>query len=373
MKKILILANNDIGLYNFRKEILQALLKVPYEVHIALPYGSFVEPMVEMGCKFHNTQMERRGTNPFQEVTLLRRYGKLLKKIKPDVVLTYTIKPNIYGGILCSLKKIPYITTITGLGTAVEGDGILQKVTVSLYRFAMRKVRFLFFQNEDNETFFKEKDIAASRHVRIPGSGVNLDRYVYLSYPDPGLNPVERAEFLFISRVMKEKGIEQYLAMAEAIKQKYPHTKFHILGFCEEDEEKPDSYRKKIAEMEERGIVEFQGMQKDIVPFLKASQCTVHPSFYPEGMSNVCLESAASGRPVITTNRPGCKDTIDDGKTGFLVREQDTEDLIQKVEMFLQLPYEKRKEMGIEAHKKMVREFDRNIVVKKYLEAIAEV
>lgn len=373
MKKILILANNDIGLYNFRKEILQALLRVPYEVHIALPYGSFVEPMVEMGCIFHDTQMERRGTNPFQEVTLLRRYGKLLKKIKPDVVLTYTIKPNIYGGILCAWKHIPYMTTITGLGTAVEGDGILQKITVSLYRFAMRKVRFLFFQNEDNKEFFAKKNIATSRHVRIPGSGVNLDRYAYIPFPEAGSNEEESAEFLFISRVMKEKGIEQYLGMAEAIKKKFPLTKFHILGFCEDDEEKPDSYRKKIAEMEERGIVKFHGMQKDIVPFLKESQCTIHPSFYPEGMSNVCLESAASGRPVITTDRPGCKDTIDDGKTGFLVREQDTEDLIKKVEQFLALPYDKRKEMGLEAHKKMVREFDRNLVVKKYLEAIAEV
>ncbi|HKM03960.1 MAG TPA: glycosyltransferase, partial [Lachnospiraceae bacterium] len=263
MKKIILLANNDVGLYNFRKELLVALLAVPYEVHIALPYGSNVDKMEEMGCIYHETKMDRRGTNPLQELRLLKRYGTILKKVRPNVVLTYTIKPNIYGGILCASKKIPYITNITGLGTAVEGEGLLQKFTIAMYRFAMRKVTNLFFQNETNEQYFNKKKIALGKHTIIPGSGVNLERYQYLEYPTTG-----STEFLFISRVMKEKGIEQYIETAKIIREKYPDTVFHILGFCEDDDHKPDSYKKRLEVLEGEDIIKFQGMQEDIKPYL---------------------------------------------------------------------------------------------------------
>lgn len=368
MKKILIIANNDIGMYHFRKELLEALIKKPYEVHIALPYGSFVENMKDMGCVFHETKMERRGKNPFQELKLINCYQRILKKIKPDVVLTYTIKPNLYGGMLCAWKKIPYITNITGLGTAVEGNGLLQKITICLYRFAMRKVNVLFFQNETNEKYMTDKKIALGKHKIIPGSGVNLERFQFLEFPNS-----EQVEFLFISRVMKEKGIDQYIQMATHIKKKYPNTVFHILGFCEDDDEKPDSYKKRLETLQQQEVVVFHGMQPEIDEFLKKSQCTIHPSFYPEGMSNVCLESAASGRPVITTKRAGCKETIEDGVTGFLVEEQNAEQLILRVEAFLKMTLEQRKEMGIRARKKMEQQFDRNIVVKAYLDEIQKI
>ena len=195
----------------------------------------------------------------------------------------------------------------------------------------------------------------------LPGSGVNLERYCYLEYPK-----TESCEFLFISRVMKEKGIEQYLDMAEAVKARHPETEFHILGFCEEDYEN----RERLERLDAQGIVHFQGMQDDIKPFLLRSQCTIHPSFYPEGMSNVCLESQASGRPVITTDRPGCADTIEDGVTGFLVREQDAADLTEKVEQFLQLSPAQREAMGKRARRRMEEIFDRRLVVQRYLEEI---
>ena len=368
MKKILIVANFDVGLYNFRRELLTELLKA-YEVHIALPDGEFVPKMQQMGCVFHETKLERRGMNPLHELELLHTYRKVMKEVQPDAVLTYTIKPNLYAGMICSGKKIPFITNITGLGTAVEGDGLLQKVMIRLYRHAMRGVTRLYFQNRTNEQYFTEKKIGLGKHDMLPGSGVNLERFPYLEYPPEG-KPIE---FLFISRVLKEKGIDQYLGMAEAIKKKYPDTVFRILGFCEDDDSKPDSYRNKIRTLEENGIVSFEGMQEDVHPFLKNSQCTVHPSFYPEGMSNVCLESAASGRPVITTKRAGCRDTVEDGVTGLLVEERNTEDLIRTMEQFLQMPYEKRKEMGIKARQKMEREFDRRIVVEKYKQTLQEI
>ncbi len=369
MKKILILSNLDVGLYNFRRELLEALLAVPYEVHIALPEGELIPKLVKMGCIFHETKMERRGMNPLHEVKLIRRYRQVIDEVKPDAALTYTIKPNLYGGSALASAGIPYITNITGLGTAVEGDGLLQKVTIRMYRHAMRGVSCLFFQNQKNEQYFTKRGIAIGKHRQLPGSGVNLERFSYLPYPKED-KPVS---MLFISRVLKEKGIDQFMEMAKVIRGEYPQTRFRILGFCEDDDEKPDSYRKQIADLEAQGILTFEGMQEDVRPFLAESQCTVHPSFYPEGMSNVCLESAASGRPVITTDRAGCRDTVEDRKTGLLVKERDTEDLIRAVREFMEMPYEQRKEMGIKARQKMEREFDRRFVVESYLKELKRI
>lgn len=358
MKKVLVVINFDVGLYNFRREVLEAFLAVPYEVHIALPYGSCVDKLTDAGCIFHETKLRRRGMNVFQEAALIRRYSQVLREVRPDVVLTYTIKPNLYMGLLCRLKGIKYITNITGLGTAVEGNGILQKFTIRLYRLAMKKAECLFFQNETNERFFTAQKIVPDKHIMLPGSGVNLDKFQYLEYPKE-----ETVEFLFISRILKEKGIEQYLDMAQVIKKKYPHTVFHILGFCEEDYEGMERF----LALQENGTIEFHGMVGDVIPFLQKSQCTIHPSFYPEGMSNVCLESAASGRPVITTNRPGCADTIEDKVTGYLVEQHSSEDLIDKVERFLALSVEEREQMGRRARERMEQYFDRSIVIRKYL------
>lgn len=364
MKKVLVVINFDVGLYNFRREVLEAFLAVPYEVHIALPYGSCVDQLTELGCIFHETKLRRRGTNVFQELALIRRYNRVLREVRPDIVLTYTIKPNIYMGMLCSLKGIKYITNITGLGTAVEGDGLLQKFTIQLYRMAMRRAQCLFFQNTTNERFFTARKILPGKHIMLPGSGVNLDKFHYLEYPKG-----ETVEFLFISRILKEKGIEQYLDMAQAVRKKHPETVFHILGFCEEDYDGLERFQA----LQEDGTVVFHGMVTDVISFLKRSQCTIHPSFYPEGMSNVCLESAASGRPVITTKRPGCADTIEDGVTGFLVEERSSEDLIDKVERFLALSVEEREQMGRNARKRMEEHFDRQIVIDRYLEVLERI
>ena len=218
MKKVLIAINFDEGLYNFRKELLEALLACGYEVHIAVPKGEYTDRMQAMGCIFHDTALNRRGTNPLQELTLLRTYGKILKDTVPDVVLTYTIKPNIYMGLLCGGKKIPYITTITGLGTAVEGKGLLQCMTGVLYKVAMKKVSLVFFQNRANEKIFRDRKIAPGKHEMLSGSGVNVDHFTYQRFP------IEKdtVGFLFVSRIMKEKGIEEYMDAAEQIRSRHP-------------------------------------------------------------------------------------------------------------------------------------------------------
>lgn len=359
MKKVVILSNHHAYTYDFRKEVIQKLIEEKYKVYIVLPYGEKVELLKEMGCEFIDLPLDRRGLNPIADLKLLLSYKKILKKIKPDLMLSYTIKPNTYGGLVCRWLKIPYIANITGLGTAFENKGIIQSILIELYRIAFRKINCVFFQNKDNEQFFTDKEIGLGRHRIIPGSGVNIKHYSLLEYPQDGT-----IEFVFISRIMKEKGIDQYLEAAEHIRNKYPNTRFHILGFCE------DEYEEKLVDMQQKGIIEYHGMQNDVRKFHKISHCTIHPTYYPEGMSNVLLESAASGRPIITTNRSGCREIVEDGVNGFIVEEKNSSDLIEKIERFLALDYDKKQRMGQAAREKVEKEFNREIVVNAYFEEV---
>lgn len=361
-KKVLILVNHDIVIYNFRKELVERLLSDGHKVTISSPYGERIDELISMGCTYNEVKIDRHGTNPVNELKLLRYYKKIMKKIKPDVVLTYTIKPNIYGGLAAKRYGIPYIANITGLGTAVEKKSIIQNVTVALYKLAFSKIQTVFFQNTENMNFFKEKKIVPDRHKLIPGSGVNLEHFQILDYPPEGTT-----EFVFISRIMKEKGIEQYIEAAKFITKKYPNTKFHVCGFCEED------YQETLEELQKQGVLTYHGMVRDVRNILKETHCTVHPTYYPEGLSNVLLESSACGRPIITTNRSGCREVVDVGINGYLVKQKDSDDLINKIETLLSFSYEKRKQMGLLGREKVEKEYSRSIVVEKYLEEIEKI
>lgn len=367
--RVLFLANNDTGLYKFRKELLEELITPgsfikgrkaqPCEVFISLPDGEFIPELKKLGCKYIHTNIDRRGVNPATDLKLLGNYRTMIKRVKPDIVFGYTIKPNIYGGMACAENDIPYVCNITGLGTAVENKGILQFITLTMYRFALRKAKTVFFQNAENEFFFTDHALCIGKHKMLPGSGVNLDYYKPMEYP--GENTIE---FAFVARIMKEKGIDQYIDAAEYIRKKYPNTKFHICGFCEE------SYEEEIRELENQGIIVYHGLVSDMREIYTAFHCTVHPTYYPEGLSNVLLESAASGRPIITTNRPGCREVIEDGRNGYLVKEQDSDDLIDKIEKFIALSWEEKKQMGLNGRNKVEKEFDRKIVIAKYIEEV---
>ncbi len=359
--RILILANNDIGLYNFRKELIERLVEEKNEVFISLPNGERIKDLRNLGCEFIETNIDRRGTNPIKDFKLILKYNRIVKKLKPDVVLSYTIKPNIYGGIVCRYSKIPYICNITGLGSATGNKCTIQKIIFKLYKIAMKDVRCCFVQNKENLDFiYKHKLIDKEKCQLIPGSGVNLQHFKVLDYPKEN----ESIKFLFAGRIMKEKGIEQYLDAAKAIKNKYKNVEFEILGFCEED------YEELLGELNKEKIINYYGMQKDIIPYLKACSCLILPSYYPEGMSNVLLEASASGRPIITTNRSGCKEIVEDKKTGYIIEAQNNQQLINKIEEFLKLSNAQRKEMGLNSRTKVEKEFDRKIVVKEYMKVI---
>lgn len=358
---ILILTNNFLGLYSFRKEVVKTLRDKGDDVVISAPFDEKRHYFEEIGCKLVNTQFNRKGTNPLKDLSLMLYYRRLLRQVRPDVVLSYTIKPNLYGGMACQWCGIPQIANITGLVSAVENPGWLQRLTILLYKVGLRRTNTVFFQNQANMEFCDTHGMVKHcRKVLIPGSGVNLQHHQLQDYPAEN----EPLRFVFISRLLREKGIEEYLYAAEHIKAKYPHTEFHILGACEE------AYGVRLEELQRKGIVVYHGQQADVRPFIAHTHCTVHPSFYPEGMSNVLLESCAAGRLIITTNRAGCGEIVDDGVNGFIVKQQDGNDLVEKIERFIILPHDTKRKMGLAAREKVEREFDRSIVIRAYLSAI---
>ncbi len=361
--KILILTNNFGGLHSFRKEVVQAMVDKGYRVSISAPVDFKTHFFEELGCEIINTEHAWKGMNPLKDIGLVFKYRKLLKRVNPDVVLSYTIKPNLYGGMACQMCHVPQIANITGLGSSVENAGILQTITKLLYKIGLRKAKTVFFQNKANMDFCESNRLVRSNRVLIPGSGVNLLHHAYQSYPSSD----ETLKFIFVSRLIREKGIDEYLGAAARIKESFPYVEFHILGRSE------GVYEERVKKMQDAGIVKYHGVVSDVRPYVGACHCTVHPSFYPEGMSNVLLESCAAGRPVITTNRPGCGEIVEEGKTGFLVRAKNVDNLVETIEGFIKLPYDQKKQMGIAARKKVEMEFDRQIVVDAYLKEIDSV
>lgn len=359
--RVLIVANADIGLYKFRKELLEELVK-ENEVYIALPKGEFYEELIAIGCNYIVAELDRHGMNPVKELKVVSLYKNIIKKVKPDIVFTYTIKPNVYAGMACATLNIPYVANITGLGTAVENPGLMQFITVNLYKYGLRKAQKVFFQNTENRDFMIKKHTVKGNYDLLPGSGVNLNNYKVSEYPSG-----DTVDFVFVSRIMKEKGIDQYLDAACVIRKRHPETRFHICGFCEQN------YEEKLKSLNDNGTIIYHGLVKDMSQIYQQMSCTIHPTYYPEGLSNVLLESAASARPIITTNRSGCREVVDNGVNGYVVEERNSKDLIEKVEMFLSKSVEERKEMGLAGRRKVEREFDRTIVVEKYIGELKKV
>lgn len=357
--KVLMISNVTSGLVSFRSELIERL-STEYEVIVLAPDNGKRDVLESLGATVIPMEMERHGTNPLKEMKVVSFYKQKIKEIKPKIILTYTIKPNIYAGIAAASLGIPYIANITGLGPAVENGGMIRMITIPLYRYGLRKAQKVFFQNTSNRDFMiAHRIVREGRYDLLPGSGVNLVKYTVQPYPQE-----DTIDFVFISRVIREKGIDQYLDAAKAIKEKHPETRFHICGSCEEQ------YDTVLKELHDKGIVVYHGRVDDIAGMHRKSACTIHPTFYPEGMSNVLLESCACGRPIITTDRPGCIEIVDDGVNGFVVKQRDSADLIEKIEKFLSLSWEERRQMGLNGRTKVEKEFDRNIVIDKYLKEI---
>ena len=356
--KIVIIVNSSNGLYLFRRQLISALIGQGHEVTGLTPFDANVDNILALGAALVETPVDRRGTNPIRDYSLMRLYKTELKRIKPDMVITYTIKPNVYGGIACRRLKIPYAANVTGLGTAFEGAGVLRKVVTVLNRTALRKAKVVFFENsEDRETFVREGIVDKSRTCVLHGAGVDLEHFSYQPYPDN-----KEFRFLFIGRVMKEKGINELLESMGRLISEGINCTLDILGSYEED------YREKLDEAVREGWLRYHGFQTDIRPFIAVCDCLVLPSYH-EGMANTNLECASSGRPIITSNIHGCMEAVVDG-SGFLCEPRNAESLYEAMKAMIEKTREERERMGQVGRKHMEDVFDKKKIVEetvKYL------
>ncbi|WP_297130922.1 glycosyltransferase family 4 protein [uncultured Eubacterium sp.] len=356
---ILVIANNDIGLYKFRKELLQKLIDDGNEVYISLPNGNLVQPMVDMGCKFIDTAVDRRGINPVTDLKLFLNYWKMIGKVKPDFIITYTIKPNVYAGIVSAIKHKKYAINITGLGTAFQKQGLFLKLIVMLYKFACKKAHTVIFENCENMKLFLDYGIVKEEQCLLnAGAGVNLEEYPFEEYP-----PTDKTRFLFIGRIMQEKGIDELFDVAKRIKHEYNNVEFDVVGMYE------DNYEEIVNRLVDDGIINFYGYQQDVKPFVKQSHCFVLPSWH-EGMANTNLECGAMGRPIITSNIHGCLEAVVDGKTGYLVEKKNVNDLYEKIKRFIELPYDEKVKMGQASRDHIAEVFDKKKVVENTVERL---
>ena len=368
---IALVTNNDDDVYCFRKEIIDSLIKNGYSVLISCPYGEKLKLIDDIEYIYDDPVIDRRGTSVTADAKLFFHYMSVLKKYRPDVVLTYTVKPNVYCGIASHFLKIPVISNVTGFGSVLQKSGMIRKFIMTLFKISFRHSECVMFQNSTNMRLAEESGMVKGGRLLIPGSGVNTDRFPFIKYPDggDGING-GKVVFNYIGRILKEKGVDVYIEAAKRIKKKYPNTEFNMLGFIEPTE---IHYEKELKELEKDGIIRYFGSQKDVRPFIALSHATIHPSMYGEGMSNVLLESASSGRPVITTDNPGCRETFIDSETGLLFKGGDADSLCNIIERFLSMPNEARAEMGARGREYIKSNFSRDIVADAYLKKIGEI
>ncbi len=365
---IALLTNNDDDIYCFRKELIEDIINAGYEMLVSCPDGEKFELMKHVEYRYDNPDIDRRGTNIVADFKLFLHYFRLFVKNKPSVILTYTAKPNVYAGIAAYILGIPCISNVTGFGSVLNESGSKQKIIMSIFRFAFRRSTCVMFQNSTNMRLAEETGMVKGEHKLIPGSGVNTDRYPLQPYPDGGNGKDgEKVVFNYIGRILHDKGVDDYIEAAKRIKAEYPNTEFNMLGFIEPTEM---HYEAELSALEKEDIVKYRGSLKDIKSFVTASHATIHPSTYGEGMSNVLLESASSGRPIISTDNPGCMETFVDGETGLIYHGGDVDALCEQIKKFLAMPNEDRKSMGEKGREYIKKNFSRDIVIKAYLEKI---
>lgn len=357
--RILILSNLVSYTYNFRKEIIDAFLDKGNEIIIACDNDSPEKKAeLERGCKLVEVPFNGKGKNIKEELSLVKTYSSLMKKEKPDVVLSFTIKMNLYGGFAAYRNKIPFFPMITGLGE-LEKPGRLQKMLLLMHKYVMPKAQCIFFQNQTNIDFFKSHGIKVKEALLVPGSGVNLSKFSYKEYPSEDL----QIEVAFIGRVTEAKGISEYLDVAEQLSAL---VVFHVAGLCD------DMFKPRIEELSRKGAIIYHGSLEDTRSLLEKISCIILPTYHPEGMSNVLLEAGATGRPAICTDRPGCREIVKDGVNGLYCLAKDSDNLRSVLESFLAMDYEKRRQMGMNARSMVEENFDRQIVVDAYLKEVGE-
>lgn len=362
--KVVLVSNTAWNIYNFRGGLIRQLLSEGVAVTVVAPPDSFFERLAGMGCEVIALPMDNQGTNPLRDLKTLWHFYRIYRRVRPGTVLHYTVKPVVYGSLAARMLGIPAVNTITGLGTAFIKTGWMLRVVEWLYRLSLRWSVRVFFQNHDDSALFIGRGlVAADKAEQLPGSGVDLSRFKPVAYPN---NPAP--VFLLVARLLRDKGVVEFVEAARRLKARYPAARFQLLGplgvanrtaLTAED----------VAAWVAEGCVEYLGVTDDVRPYLAAVDCVVLPS-YREGIPRTLLEAAALGRPIITTDAPGCREVVDDSENGYICRPRDWEDLAKSMERFIRLPVAERCAMGQAGREKVEREFDERIVIERVVAEI---
>ena len=362
-KTIAIVINTSWNVYNFRRGLLKALQKEGYKVVIVAPEDDYTEKLIAEGFFFEPLHLDNDSTNTIRELKLMYELFQIFRRIRPMVALQYTIKPNIYGSLSASFLRIPTINNISGLGTVFLSNNLSSLVARGLYWFTQRLAHRVLFQNyDDMRLFVKYFFVRKSKAVRVPGSGVDTEFFA------PRDVKVEPVTFLFIGRLLKDKGIEEYIEAIRMVKKRHKDVKFQIVGTLYPKNPTATS-KKQLLSWINDGLIEYLGHTDDIRTVIANASCIVLPS-YREGLSRSLLEAASMAKPLITTDAPGCRDVVEDGKTGYICKVKDAKDLSVKIEKMIQLSEKQREKMGKEGRKKVISEFSEKIIIDKYLHII---
>ncbi|MGN1190495.1 MAG: glycosyltransferase family 4 protein [Candidatus Ornithospirochaeta sp.] len=355
--RILLLSNLISYTYNFRLEIIDALLNRGDEVIVVSDKDDDDKwNKLKDKCELINVPFDGKSTDIKKELGLLFSYRKIIKRVKPDIILSFTIKMNLYGGLVARLYKVPYIPMITGLGE-LENEGKLRSLLLLLHKKVMPKAKCVIFQNEANKEYFDTLGIKTKRSIIVPGSGINLEKFKPQPWPKG-----ESVVFTFIGRLTKAKGIEEYLYAVDHLASE--KIRFKAAGKIDEE------YKKEVDRLVSEGKLDYKGIVSDSRELLASSHCLVLPTFHPEGISNVILEASASSRPVICTNRTGCKEVVEDGYNGVFCLSQNPDNLVSVISSFAEMPMERMIEMGMNGRKIVEERFDRRVVVEAYIKEL---
>lgn len=371
--KILILANDSKAIYNFKNELFLELVKPnsyiknnglsTNDVTICVPKDINNKKFEEIGCRVIDINVDRRGTNILKDLKLFNNYLNIINTIKPDLTLTFTIKPNVYGGIACRLTKTNYIAGVTGLGTSIRSHNFLSNFIGKLYKIGTKNASYINFENQSDLDYFNNNIFKNNKSHLLSGSGVNLEKFKYKDYPeDDGIT-----RFLTIGRIMRDKGTYELLDAAKIIKERHDNVEFNFIGLFEEDD-----LKEKFLIYNEQGIINYLGFRDNVSEIIRDNHCIIHPSYH-EGLSNALLEAAASGRPVIASDVPGCRETYVNRVTGMSVKPRSIQSLVNSIEYFLELNYPEKAIMGVKARKYIEKEFDRKNVVSEQIRQIYEI
>jgi glycosyltransferase involved in cell wall biosynthesis len=364
--RVAIVLNTSWNIFNFRMNFVKALIAKGYEVHTIAPVDDFTHYLKEAGCKHHPLRMDSRGINPIKDIALMIELWSTYRNVQPDIILHYTIKPNVYGSVAASLLGIPVINNVCGLGTVFLKRNLLSAVAIMLYRWTFRIPKKVFFQNpDDRDLFISKKLIKKEAADLLPGSGIDLQRFV----PAP-FQRNKKFTFLLISRLITDKGIMEYVDAVNQLKSQGIDAKFQILG-AKDPAHQRGIPLKTIDSWIQNNTIEYLGTTQDVRPFIHSADCIVLPS-YREGTPHTLLEAASSAKPIIATDVPGCHQVVSDNYNGFLCRVKDADDLALKMGKMAAMDDASLQRFGANGRKKMELEFNESIVIDKYLETLVQ-